>query len=156
MSVLAELNRVSLEMRKNRDELAKSLSVVINAANQIAKDRATDKSNYTVTDDDAIQAIRRAVKQTEDTIAILAENHAEDGELYLRSARELTVLKNLLPQSPDGTVISKFVQDYLTHTGVDRNIKAMGPIMKALGEEYGASLDRGMASQIVRIELVEG
>ena len=156
MSVLAELNRVSLEMRKNRDELAKSLSVVINAANQIAKDRATDKGNYTVTDEDAIQAIRRAVKQTEDTIAILAENHAEDGELYVRSARELTVLKNLLPQSPDGAVISEFVQKYLVQTGVERNIKAMGPIMKALGDEYGAALDRGMASQIVRIELVEG
>lgn len=156
MSVLAELNRVSLEMRKNRDELAKSLSVVINAANQIAKDRAADKSNYTVTDEDAIQAIRRAVKQTEDTIAILAENHAEDGELYVRSARELSVLKNLLPQSPDGTVISEFVQKYLVQTGVERNIKAMGPIMKALGDEYGAALDRGMASQIVRIELVEG
>lgn len=156
MSVLAELNRVSLELRKNRDELAKSLSVVINAANQIAKDRATDKSNYEVTDEDAIQAIRRAVKQTEDTIAILVENHAEDGELYLRSARELTVLKNLLPQSPDGSAIAKFVQDYLVHTGTERNIKAMGPIMKALGEQYGAVLDRGMASQVVRIELVEG
>ena len=155
MSVLAELNRVSLEMRKNRDELAKSLSVVINAANQIAKDRATDKGNYTVTDEDAIQAIRRAVKQTEDTIAILAENHAEDGELYVRSARELTVLKNLLPQSPDGAVSSEFVQKYLVQTGVERNIKAMGPIMKALGDEYGAALDRSMASQIVRIELVE-
>ena len=155
MSVLAELNRVSLEMRKNRDELAKSLSVVINAANQIAKDRATDKGNYTVTDEDAIQAIRRAVKQTEDTIAILAENHAEDGELYVRSARELSVLKNLLPQSPDGAVISEFVQKYLVQTGTERNIKAMGPIMKALGEQYGAVLDRGMASQVVRIELVE-
>ena len=156
MSVLAELNRVSLEMRKNRDELAKSLSVVVSNANQIAKDRATDKGNYEITDEDAIQAIRRAVKQTEDTIAILAENHAEDGELYVRSARELSVLKNLLPQSPDGQTISGFVHTYLKQTGTERNIKAMGPIMKALGEQYGAVLDRGMASQVVRIELVEG
>ena len=155
MSVLAELNRVSLEMRKNRDELAKSLSVVINAANQIAKDRSTDKSNYVVTDEDAIQAIRRAVKQTEDTIAVLAENNAEDGELYVRSARELTVLKNLLPQGPDAKTISRFVQDYLVYSNTERNIKAMGPIMKSLGEQYGAALDRGMASQIVLIELVE-
>ena len=92
MSVLAELNRVSLEMRKNRDELAKSLSVVINAANQIAKDRATDKNNYTVTDEDAIQAIRKALKQTEDTISILEENNANSGELYERSCREVSIL----------------------------------------------------------------
>lgn len=155
MSVLAELNKTSLELRKNRDELAKSLSVVVSNANQIAKDRATDKGNYAVTDDDAIQAIRRAVKQTEDTIAILAENHAEDGDLYVRSARELTILKNLLPQSPDGRTISEFVQAYLKQTGTERNIKAMGPIMKSLGEQYGSVLDRGMASQVVRIELVE-
>jgi uncharacterized protein YqeY len=155
MSVLAELNKTSLDLRKNRDELAKSLSVVVSNANQIAKDRATDKGNYEVTDDDAIQAIRKAVKQTEDTIAILADNHAEDGDLYVRSARELTILKNLLPQSPDGQTISGFVQSYLKQTGTERNIKAMGSIMKALGEQYGAVLDRGMASQVVRIELVE-
>jgi len=156
MSVLAELNRTSLELRKNRDELAKSLSVVVSSANQIAKERATDKGNYTVTDDDTIQAIRRAVKQTEDTINILAENNAEDGELYMRSVRELTILRNLLPQSPDGPAISSFVQTYLRETGTERNIKAMGPIMKALGEQYGSVLDRGVASQVVRIELVEG
>lgn len=155
MSVLAELNRVSLEMRKNRDELAKSLSVVINAANQIAKDRATDKNNYTVTDEDAIQAIRKALKQTEDTISILEENNANSGELYERSCREVSILKNLLPQSPNAGIISGFVHTYLKQTGTERNIKAMGPIMKALGEQYGAVLDRGMASQVVRIELVE-
>jgi uncharacterized protein YqeY len=155
MSVLAELNKTSLELRKNRDELAKSLSVVVSNANQIAKDRATDKGNYEVTDDDAIQAIRKAVKQTEDTIAILAENHAEDGDLYVRSARELTILKNLLPQGPDAKTISRFVQDYLVYSNTERNIKAMGPIMKSLGDQYGAALDRGMASQIVRIELIE-
>ena len=155
MSVLAELNKTSLDLRKSRDELAKSLSVVVSNANQIAKDRATDKGNFTVTDDDAIQAIRKAVKQTEDTIAILAENHAEDGDLYVRSARELSILKNMLPQSPDGSAISEFVQTYLKQTGTERNIKAMGPIMKALGDQYGSVLDRSMASQVVRIELVE-
>lgn len=155
MSVLQTLTTTSLELRKSRDELAKSLSVVVSNANQIAKDRATDKGNFTVTDDDAIQAIRRAVKQTEDTIAILADNHAEDGDLYIRSARELTILKNMLPQSPSPEVISKYVHDYLTASGNERNIKAMGPIMKALGEQYGSVLDRSMASQIVRIELVE-
>lgn len=156
MSVLAELNRVSLELRKNRDELAKSLSMVINAANLIAKERATDKNNYTVADEDAVQAIRRAVKQTEDTISVLTENNAVDGDLYVRSARELTVLKSLLPQGPDARAISQVVNDYIATTGVERNIKAMGPIMKVLGEKYGAALDRSMASQIVRIELVEG
>ena len=156
MRVLETLTKTSLELRKNRDELAKSLSVVVSSANQIAKDRAEDKNNFTVTDDDAIQAIRRAVKQTEDTISILSANNGEDGELYVRSCRELTVLKNMLPQSPDARTISRFVQDYLVYSNTERNIKAMGPIMKSLGEQYGAALDRSMASQIVRIELVEG
>lgn len=155
MSVLQTLTTTSLELRKNRDELAKSLSVVVSNANQIAKDRATDKGNFTVTDDDAIQAIRRAVKQTEDTIAILAENHAEDGDLYVRSARELTILKNMLPQSPSPEMISQYVRGYLANTDAEKSIKLMGPIMKGLGEMHGAALDRGMASQIVRIELVE-
>lgn len=156
MSVLETLTKTSLELRKNRDELAKSLSVVVSSANQLAKDRAEDKNNFTVTDDDAIQAIRRAVKQTEDTISILSANNGKNGELYVLSCRELTVLKNMLPQSPDAKTISRFVQDYLVYSGTERNIKAMGPIMKSLGEQYGSALDRSMASQIVRIELVEG
>ena len=156
-SVLAELNRVNLELRKNRDEVAKSLSLVVSAANQIAKDRATDKGNYTVTDEDAIQAIRKAVKQVEDTLAILAENQAVDGDLYLRSARELTVLKNLLPQSPEPNVVAQFIRGYLANTPPEeKSIKLMGPVMRALGEEFGSALDRNMASQLVRIELVEG
>jgi uncharacterized protein YqeY len=155
MSVLEKLNAKNLELRKARDELAKSLSVVVSAANQIAKDRAEDKNNFSVTDDDIIQAIRRAIKQTEDTVSILVTNNAESGDLYIRSVREIGILKDLLPQSPDARTISEFVQSTLAETGVERNIKAMGPIMKALGEKYGSALDRSMASQIVRIELVE-
>lgn len=155
MSVIDILIQTSLDLRKNRDVLAKSLSVVVSAANQIAKDRATDKGNFTVTDDDAIQAIRKAVKQTEDTIAILAENNADDGELYILSCRERSILKNMLPQSPSPEMISQFVREYLTNTGTERSVKLMDPIMKALGEMHGSGLDRAVASQIVRIELCE-
>ena len=153
MSVLEKLNKSSLELRKSRDDLAKSLSVVVSSTTQIAKDRATDKSNFTVTDDDAIQAIRRAVKQVEDTINILATNHAEDGELYVRSCRELSILKGLLPQSPSPESISQFVKGFLANTDSEKSIKLMGPIMKGLVDMHGTALDRSFASQVIKAEL---
>ena len=156
MSVLEKLNKTSLELRKNRDDLAKSLSVVVSSTTQIAKERSTDKSNFIVTDDDAIQAIRRAVKQVEDTIAILSANNGEDGDLFVRSCRELTILKNMLPQSPDPEMIRQYVRGYLANTEAEKTIKLMGPIMKGLGEMHGTALDRAIASQVIKAELSGG
>lgn len=145
-----------MELRKAKDPVAKSLTLVISNMNQIAKDRATNKSDFEADNDDAIAAIRRSLKQIEDTITVLEANGGTKGALYEESVRERSILQELLPAGPNVGVINDVVAAYIESEGLEKSIKSMGKIMAMLNQKYGSLLDKGMASQVVRIILTEG
>lgn len=156
MESIEQLYAKVMELRKAKDPLAKSLTLVISNMNQIAKDRATNKSDFEADNDDAITAIRRALKQLEDTIKVLEDNGGNDSSLYAESVRERNILQNLLPAGPSASIISSDVEAFLATEGLEKSIKSMGKVMAMLNQKYGSLLDKSMASQVVRIILVEG
>lgn len=144
MSVLANLNAKTLELRKGRDELAGRFQAVQALAIASAKERARvagDPQAYEVVEDDAIKAVQKAIKIARDTLAI-APNDA-------LSQREAETLEALLPQAASEDEIRAEAQAILASME-EVSKGAMGDIMKALNAKFGAALDKSKASQIAR------
>lgn len=144
MSVLANLNSKTLELRKGRDELAGRFQAVQALAIASAKERARvagDPQAYEVVEDDAVKAVQKAIKIARDTLAIAPNDSL--------SQREAETLEALLPQAASEDEIRAEAQAILA--GMESVTKgAMGDIMKALNAKFGAALDKGKASQIAR------
>lgn len=144
MSVLTNLNNKTLELRKGRDELASRFQAVQALAIASAKERARvagDPQAYEVTEDDAVKAVQKAIKIARDTLAIAPNDSL--------SQREAATLAALLPQAASDDEIRAEAESVLSSMGeVSKGV--MGEIMKALNAKFGAALDKGKASQIVR------
>lgn len=145
MSVLAALNAKTLELRKTRDPLAGALLAVQSGATASAKERAikarTNLSNATATDEDALRAIQKGIKQVKDTLS-----HKPDHEASLR---ELAILENLLPQMASEDEIRGEAESLIADLP-EKSMKQMGKVMAALVETFGTALDKSKASAIVK------
>lgn len=154
MSTLEALTSTSLRLRKDRDPLAPTISSVLGAAKLIAKlERGRGGADFVVTDDDAIQAIRKALKQADDTLTILKNENRTADELYQHSQREKSILEGLLPAAISVDDIAQFIREYIAANNIDRTPKNTGVIMSALSEKYGAALDRRIAAGVIKEQL---
>jgi len=144
MSVLEKLNSKTLELRKTRDPFAPCLLTAQSNAKAFAKERAVkagDLNNIVVTDNDALRAIQKGIKQANDTLAIRPD-HTE-------SRRELEILESLLPAMASEDEILEEASALIANLP-EKSMKAMGTIMAGLSEKFGTALDKGKASAIVK------
>lgn len=144
MSVLEALNSKTLELRRARDPFAPCLLTAQSNAKAFAKERAVkagDLNNIVVTDNDALRAIQKGIKQANDTLAIRPD-HAE-------SLCELEILESLLPVMTSEDEILEEASAIIS-TLPEKSMKAMGAIMASLSAKFGTTLDKGKASVIVK------
>lgn len=162
MSVAEALKAKTLELRKNRDELAPALLAVSSSAQVNAKDRAIkagafasgNTAEFVVNEDDAMRAVQKAIKQVRDTISTIQTAGGTDSALYQRSVRELEVLEGLLPQMASEAEVTREVNMFLiAQDPATLNMKLMGKVMAHLQDVFGASLDKARASGIVKSAL---
>ena len=143
MSVLENLNRLTLELRKSRDELAGAFQSTQATATAFAKEKAikagTDLSAVKADSEDALRSIQRSIKQVRDTLA-LKPDHAP-------SLRELSLLEGLLPQMASEDEIRGEVESFVA-TLDQKTMKQMGAIMAHLASVFGTSLDKAKASKV--------
>lgn len=103
-----------------------------------------------LSDDDFVAVVRRAVKQRRDA----AELYREGGrpELAAKEEAEIETLDAFLPAQVDAETLRAAVADYVAREGLT-GMAAMGQVMKAMREKFGASADPKTLSDVVRQEL---
>jgi len=137
----------TLEYRKAKNPLATFLISVGSKANDIAK--AEDPKATTFGDDQALRAINSFLKGAEENITLLSATKNLDQ--YQRALAERELLKSFLPAEATEDEVRTFATDFVATAGAtaDRK-KLMGPLMKALNDHFGASLNKKTASGIVQ------
>lgn len=144
---IEKLKSETLRLRKERSELAPFAQMVLSRANDFAKER--DALKPEVTDDDAIKAVRQALKKSEETLNLLKE----DTDAYVRTGAEVHFLNSILPEQTSAESIQAVVVGILPTLSEPK--KAIGVLMKALGEKFGNSLDRKLANEIIQREIAK-
>ena len=112
----------------------------------IEKSGAQGKLN----DADAVQVIRKQVKQRQDSI----ESFEKGGrpELAAREKEELSILQSYLPQAMSGDDISKAVREAIAEVGATSKAQ-MGAVMKAVQAKVAGRADGKTLSAEVQKQL---
>lgn len=156
MGIADNLKNTALQLRKDRDELAGAIQQVQAFAQSLAKERGLKSGDITTpfNDDEATRAIQKGIKQVNDTIQMLEQNGATGNDLHIKSVRERDLLESLLPQMASDEDVNTAIETFIDSVDQSQvNIKLMGQVMKALTEQFGASLDKAKASQLVKTRL---
>lgn len=119
-------------------------AALMNAA--IEKSGAQSQLN----DADAVQVIRKQVKQRQDSI----ESFEKGGraELAAKEKEELSILQSYLPQAMSADEISKAVRETITEVGATSKAQ-MGVVMKAVQAKVAGRADGKTLSAEVQKQL---
>lgn len=132
------------EAMREKDTLKRDvLKMVLNKANMLAKDAKIEIP----TDEMVMDAIKKEIKQIQDTRDILETNNKKDSELYVESATKQQILKTYLPVQMDADTLRNEIIAFLDVNGVDKTNK--GAIMKAVMPVFKAKADGKLINQIV-------
>ena len=104
-----------------------------------------------LTDDEVLLVIKKQVKTRKDSKAEYESYNrldlAEDLE------KEISILSSYLPDELSIEEINKIIDDTINEIKPD-GIKAMGTIIKTISATYGARVDMGLVSKIVKEKLM--
>lgn len=142
-----KLKTETMRLRKERSTLAPFAQMVLARANELAKER--NATNPVVNDDDAVKAVRSELKKTNETLNLLKEGT----EAYSKAQESVAFLNSVLPDQASPDAVKAVVLEILPTVAEPK--KAIGVIMKALGEKFGNSLDRKMANEIIQAEIAK-
>lgn len=141
------LKAKTLALRKAKDSMATFMIAVSSKAKDFAK--AENPKAETFEDEHALRAINWYVKGADDNIALLA--NTPTSPLYARAVEERALLKSFLPAEASDEEVRAFVEEFASNAeGMTDRKKLMGPVMKALNEKFGASLNKKTASTVVQ------
>jgi uncharacterized protein YqeY len=122
---------------RSKDATRLSVLRMLKAALQNA---AIEKSgaDAQMSDTDAVQVIRKQVKQRQDSI----ESFEKGGraELAAKEKEELSILQSYLPQAMSADELAKVVRETIAEVGATSKAQ-MGGVMKALQAKLGGRAD---------------
>jgi uncharacterized protein YqeY len=145
MGIAQDLQKTTLELRKQRVVYAPGFQTVWGFAQASAKERGLKGGDANVNDEDALRAIQKGIKMNKDVLDILPT----DGV----AQQELAALEALLPQMATEDEVRAAAAQYVATNELDAK-KGMGQVMAHLSATFGTSLDKSMASRIAREALV--
>jgi uncharacterized protein YqeY len=129
-------------LRKARDPLASKIGFVLNEVVQFGK----NQGNRDTTDDEAVKIVRKAISSNADLV-----KYADD-EGVNAIERENELLSTVLPQLVSDSELTMSILVALDSTP-KRDKSAIGVVMKALREKYGARLDGKRAGELINLQL---
>ena len=103
-----------------------------------------------LSDAEAVQVIRKQVKQRQDSIESFEK--AGRAELVEKEKKELSILNEYLPQPMSADEISKVVRETIAETGANSRAQ-MGAVMKALQTKVAGRVDGKALSAEVQKQL---
>lgn len=111
---------------------------------------ALEKNKKALEDADCIAAIKRLIKQHQDSIEQFKAGARQD--LVDKEVRELEILKVYLPLEISEEALGKIVDEAITSTGA-AGIKDMGKVMKDVLTRTAGAADGKMVSEMVKSRL---
>ncbi|MFY2597200.1 GatB/YqeY domain-containing protein [Achromobacter xylosoxidans] len=156
MSILEIIRADSLAARKARDtHKATFLTTLLAEAEKIGK----DKGNRVTTDDEVVGVVKKFITNLDDAVNALGTEHKHDQDMARVARRhglmmEKDYANKYLPAQADTADVNAEVDQLIAKIApADRNGKAMGRIMGALSQKFGANFDKAAASLYVRTAL---
>ena len=111
---------------------------------------AKSDADAELSDAEAVQVIRKQVKQRQDSIESFEK--AGRAELVEKEKKELSILNGYLPQPMSADEISKVVRETIAETGANSGAQ-MGAVMKALQTKVAGRVDGKALSAEVQKQL---
>ena len=111
---------------------------------------AKSDADAELSDAEAVQVIRKQVKQRQDSIESFEK--AGRAELVEKEKKELSILNGYLPQPMSADEISKVVRETIAETGANSRAQ-MGAVMKALQTKVAGRVDGKALSGEVQKQL---
>ena len=140
------------EAMRARDQLKLGVLRMLKSALKYAAIEKSDPEGE-LDDAEAIQVIRKQVKQRQDSI----ESFEKGGrvELVEKEKRELELLNHYLPAGLSNEELSRLVRETIAEVGATSKAQ-MGVVMKALSPKVAGRADGKTLSQEVQRQLSEG
>jgi uncharacterized protein len=135
------------EAMKSRDAL--KVSVLSFLRSQLSY-LVLEKKKKTLDDPDCIGAIKKLIKQHQDSIEQF--NSGNRADLADKEAKELEILKAYLPQEMSVDDLKKIVDEEIISSGAI-GIKDMGKVIKAVMAKTAGAADGKMVSEMVKEKL---
>lgn len=130
-----------IQAMKDKDTLKRDLLGVL--VGEASKD---DKNPD---DTKVIAVIRKFIKNAQE-LQVKAAGASESTVYINKAYQEITILESYIPKQLSAEAIKKAIEYMITLGEVEKSPKAMGLVMKALGEKYPGQIDGKIASAIVR------
>jgi uncharacterized protein YqeY len=111
---------------------------------------ALEKKKNALDDADCIVAIKKLIKQHQDSIAQF--NSGSRPDLADKEAKELEILKVYLPPEMSSDELKKIIDQVIVSTGAV-GVRDMGRVIKEVMAKTGGSADGKMVSEIVKLRL---
>ena len=121
--MIKELNKLTLQLRKEHKSIAPVMVFHMSEIQKIGKDKQRQ-----TTEDEAIQYVKKAVQKIKDT-----PNYNQ---------QEVDLLESLLPQMASESDVQEFLN------GLDPSLNK-GQVMKAVKDHFGALVDMKYVSSLV-------
>jgi uncharacterized protein len=111
---------------------------------------AMEKKKNALDDADCVSAIKKLIKQHQDSIEQFKAGNRLD--LVDKEVKELDILKGYLPAEMSAEDLKKIVDEAIASTGA-AGIRDMGKVMKEVLAKTGGSADGKMVSEMVKLRL---
>lgn len=129
---------------KEKDILKRDvLKMVLNKANTIAKEEKQEIPS----DEMIITAIKKELKQLDDTIDVLVKNNKQDSDLYRESITKQEILKGYLPKQLSEEELTQEIKTFISENNVDTSKK--GLVMKAIMPVFKSKADGKLINKVV-------
>jgi len=153
MELLKGLKERKIEAMKNKDKITKdAMIMVLSTATNLAKVELVE-----VNDTHAMTALKREIKQTNDTIKLTKEALEKQGKdltVLNKEYTKLEVLSSFLPKQLTEEEVETEVEVAISELRVERSMKSMGIVMKHLQAKLGDTVDNSMLSRVVKQHLM--
>lgn len=142
MTIVEQITNDLNFARKNKESAKITIiSTLLSAVKKAGK----DKQEEITSDGDAIQVIKKFIKNTEEVKEILSSNNRETNS----TDEEIKIYQNYLPKQLTEEEMRNIVKQEIEKLE-DRSAKSMGVIMKFFKENHEGCFDGKVASNIVK------
>lgn len=135
MSVIDQLKKESLKLRKEKNDLASFSVFTISEIEKIGK----NDGNRSTTDAEAIQYVKKQIQKSNETLTIVKEDSKKN--LILR---EIQLLETLLPQMVSNETVCEFLET------IDISSMNKGQIMGEVKKKFGVLVDMKSVGNILK------
>lgn len=142
-----QLQKDYVQAMKDRDTVKSS---TVNFLRAQLKNIRIEKRSETLEDKDVVAAIKKQIKQRQDSIEQYEKGGRKD--LADKETAEMAVLKSYLPEELSVQALQQFVEQAIRETNA-QSMKDMGNVIKAVAAKAQGRADNRAISELVKTAL---